>query len=65
MIKSKDMTQAQITHAFCNWCKYRRYVLGHDYWECGLEEEKREEHCLYRQAVRKEEEETGQSGVTH
>jgi len=63
MIKAKDITQAQITHTFCNWCKYRRYVLGNPYWECGMEEEKREEQCPYRQAVRKEE--TEQSGVIH
>lgn len=56
MIKAKDMTQAQITHTFCNWCKHRRYVLGHPYWACGLEEEKKEELCPYRLAVKKEEE---------
>ncbi|MGB9802749.1 hypothetical protein [Desulfofundulus sp.] len=55
MIKAKDMNRAQITHTFCNWCKYRRCVLGYDYWECGLEEAKKEKECLYRQAVRREE----------
>lgn len=66
MIKAKDMTQEQITHSFCSWCRYRRYVLGHLYWGCGLEENKMEELCPYRQAVRKEEErEAKQSDVSH
>lgn len=64
MIKAKDMNEAQITHTFCNWCKYRRYVLGYTYWDCSLEEGKKEELCPYRQAVRKEEE-TAQSGAAH
>jgi hypothetical protein len=63
MIKAKDMNQAQITHTFCNWCKYRLYVLGNTYWECSLEESKRDELCPYRLAVRKEEQQVGQSGA--
>ncbi|MCL6634971.1 MAG: hypothetical protein K6T29_04295 [Peptococcaceae bacterium] len=63
MIKVKDMNQAQITHTFCSWCNYRRYVFGRDYWVCGLDEKMMEEHCLYRQALRKEE--AKQSCVTH
>ncbi len=65
MIKAKDMTQEQITHSFCSWCKYRRLFLGYTYWGCGLEEEKMEERCPYRHAVQKEEEKAKQSGVTH
>jgi len=55
MIKAKDMNQAQITHSFCSWCEHRRAVLSYAYWECALEEGKREERCPYRLAVRKEE----------
>jgi len=53
MTKVKDMTQGQITHTFCTWCNYRRFVAGHDYWGCGLEEKKMEELCSYRKAIQK------------
>lgn len=55
MTKAKDMTLEQITHAFCTWCNYRRFVASYDYWGCGLKEEKKEELCAYRKAVQKEE----------
>ncbi|MCL5057427.1 MAG: hypothetical protein M1130_05430 [Actinobacteria bacterium] len=55
MINTKDMTQEQIAHTFCSWCDYRLFVAGNTYWGCGLEEKKREERCLYRKSVQKEE----------
>ena len=55
MTKAKDMNQAQITHTFCTWCYHRIFIAGHDYWGCGLEETKKEEICLYRKAILKEE----------
>ena len=56
MTKAKDMNQAQITHTFCNWCYHRIFIAGYDYWGCGLEETRKEEICLYRKAILKEEE---------
>ena len=55
MTKAKDMNQAQITHTFCTWCYHRIFVATHEYWGCGLEETKKEEMCLYKKAIRKEE----------
>ncbi|MCL6610207.1 MAG: hypothetical protein K6T66_01560 [Peptococcaceae bacterium] len=52
---ARDMTMEQITHAFCTWCNYRRFVASSTYWGCGLEENKKEELCLHRKAVQKEE----------
>lgn len=52
--KIKDMTKAQITHAYCSFCVYRRFVASYEYWGCGLEESKMDELCLYQQAVKKE-----------
>ncbi|MTI82680.1 MAG: hypothetical protein FH756_02035 [Firmicutes bacterium] len=61
--KAKDMTEVQITHAFCTWCKYRLLLAGKDYWGCSLDEVKKEELCSYRQAV-KEQEETEENSVS-
>ncbi len=55
MEKAKDMTQEQITHAFCTWCEYRLFVAGNTYWGCRLEENKKEDLCLYKKAMQKEE----------
>lgn len=58
VIRAKEMTPEQVTHSFCTWCRYRRYVLGHTYWGCALEgagEEKLAKLCPYRQAVAREE----------
>ncbi|MCL6478179.1 MAG: hypothetical protein K6T65_07155 [Peptococcaceae bacterium] len=55
MIKAKDMTPEQIAHTFCTWCDYRLLIAGNTYWGCGLKEKKKEELCLYRKAVQKEE----------
>ncbi|MQL52961.1 hypothetical protein GFC01_11955 [Desulfofundulus thermobenzoicus] len=65
MIKIKDMTREQITHTFCSWCDYRRVVAGETCWVCGLDEQKLEELCAYRQALRRETEKAGQSCATH
>ena len=65
IIKARDMNKAQITHSFCTWCDYRRYVLGETYWGCGLPAEKLDELCLYRQAIRKEEKEEKEAGHVH
>lgn len=61
-IRKKDMTLEQITHTYCSWCGYRRLILGHTYWGCGLEEEKMEELCLHRKAVQQEEAEIAKQG---
>lgn len=55
MTKAKNMTQEQIVHTFCTWCDYRLLVAGNTYWGCGLKE-KKEELCLYKKAIQKEEE---------
>lgn len=54
VLKAKDMTKAQITHTYCTFCVYQRFVAGYEYWGCGLEESKLEELCLHQQAVKKE-----------
>lgn len=59
-IKAKDMTPEQITHTYCNWCDYRFVGSGDVNWQCSLEEKnldekKKEDLCMYKQALRKEE----------
>ncbi|MFZ5650559.1 MAG: hypothetical protein ACOY4I_06870 [Bacillota bacterium] len=53
--KTKDMTKEQIAHTFCTWCGYRLLVAGNTYWGCRLEDDKKEDLCLYRKEVQKEE----------
>jgi len=55
MTKTKDMTPEQIAHTFCSWCNYRLLVASNTFWGCGLKEEKKEESCLYKKAIQKEE----------
>lgn len=54
VLHTKDMTKAQITHTYCTFCVYRRFVASYEYWGCGLEESKLEELCSYHQAIKKE-----------
>lgn len=61
VIKAKDMIQEQITHTFCSFCNYRLLIAGETHWGCRLEEKKSEELCPYKQAVRKEENQTGEA----
>ncbi|ACV62827.1 hypothetical protein Dtox_1992 [Desulfofarcimen acetoxidans DSM 771] len=55
MTKAKDMNQAQIAHTFCSWCNYRLFVAGYDYWGCKMDEKKKDEECLYKLAIQKDE----------
>ncbi|MCF8010415.1 MAG: hypothetical protein K9L17_01685 [Clostridiales bacterium] len=54
-IKAEDMTQEQITHTFCSFCKYRCFAAGADHWGCTLDEKQKEEYCPYEQAVKNKE----------
>ena len=53
-MKAKDMNEGQITHTFCTFCNYRRFVAQSEFWGCGCEEQKKDEECKYRLTMQKE-----------